>query len=86
MATHSSILACQVPWTEEPDGLQSMGSKRVRHNLALTQQQHTPTSKVLFKGLAACFGHMESRAQLVFILHQLTIHLKSRIYVSYQAM
>ena len=27
MATHSSILAWRIPWTEEPDGLQSMGSK-----------------------------------------------------------
>ena len=32
MATHSSILAWEIPWTEEPGGLQSMGSKRVRHN------------------------------------------------------
>ena len=32
MATHSSILAWRVPWTEEPGGLQSMGSQRVRHN------------------------------------------------------
>ena len=32
MATHSSILAWRIPWTEEPGGLQSMGSKRVRHN------------------------------------------------------
>ena len=29
MATRSSILAWKIPWTEEPDGLQSMGSKRV---------------------------------------------------------
>ena len=29
MATHSSILAWKVPWTEEPDKLQSMGSQRV---------------------------------------------------------
>ena len=34
MATHSSILAWRVPWTEEPRGLQSMGSQRVWHNLA----------------------------------------------------
>ena len=34
MATHSSILAWIIPWTEEPDGLQSMGSQRVRHNWA----------------------------------------------------
>ena len=32
MATHSSILACKIPWTEEPGGLQSMGSQRVRHS------------------------------------------------------
>ena len=31
-ATHSSILAWKTPWTEEPDGLQSKGSQRVRHN------------------------------------------------------
>ena len=32
MATHSSILAWEMPWTEEPGGLQSMGSHRVRHD------------------------------------------------------
>ena len=32
MATHSSILAWIIPWTEEPDGLQSMGSQRVGHD------------------------------------------------------
>ena len=32
MATHSSILACSIPWTEEPGGLQSMGLQRVRGN------------------------------------------------------
>ena len=31
MATHSSILALRIPWTEEPGELQSMGSHRVRH-------------------------------------------------------
>ena len=31
MATHSSILAWKLPWTEEPDRLQSMGSQRVGH-------------------------------------------------------
>ena len=31
MAAYSSILAWEIPWTEEPDGLQSMGSQRVRH-------------------------------------------------------
>ena len=32
IATHSSILAWRIPWTEEPGGLQSMGSQRVRHD------------------------------------------------------
>ena len=32
MATHSSIPAWRIPWTEEPGGLQSMGSQRVRQN------------------------------------------------------
>ena len=32
IATHSSVLAWEVPWIEEPGGLQSMGSQRVRHN------------------------------------------------------
>ena len=31
MATYSSILAWRIPWTEEPGGLQSMGSQRVGH-------------------------------------------------------
>ena len=31
MATHFRILAWETPWTEEPDGLQSMGSQHVRH-------------------------------------------------------
>ena len=32
IATHSSILAWKIPWTEEPGRLQSMGSQRVRHD------------------------------------------------------
>ena len=39
MATHYSILAWKIPWTEEPGRLQSMGSQRVGHNLAIKQQQ-----------------------------------------------
>ena len=32
VTTHSSILAWEIPWTDEPGGLQSMGSLRVRHD------------------------------------------------------
>ena len=41
MATHSSILAWEIPWTEKPGGLQSMGSQRVRHDLVTKQQQYS---------------------------------------------
>ena len=41
MATHSSILAWKIPCTEELGGLQSMGSQRVRHDLATNQQQQS---------------------------------------------
>ena len=37
MATHSSILVCRIPRTEEPCGDQSMGSQKVRHDLATEQ-------------------------------------------------
>ena len=39
MATHSSILALEIPWAEEPGGLQSMGSQTVRYDSAAEQQQ-----------------------------------------------
>ena len=35
MATHASILAWRIPWTEEPGGLQATGSQRVRHDWAI---------------------------------------------------
>ena len=35
IATHSSILAWEIAWTEEPGGLQSKGSQRVGHDLAI---------------------------------------------------
>ena len=39
MSTHSSILAWEITWTEEPGRLQCAGSQRVRHDLATKQQQ-----------------------------------------------
>ena len=38
MATHSSILAWEIPWTKKPGGLQSMELQRVRNDLATKQQ------------------------------------------------
>ena len=39
MATHSSVLAREISWTEEPGGLQSMGLQRVGYDVS-TKQQH----------------------------------------------
>ena len=41
MATHSSILAWKIPWTEEPGGLESIGSKKVRHDLVTKQELYS---------------------------------------------
>ena len=47
IATHSSILAWEIPWREEPDGLYSMGLQRVSHDSTTKQQQQR-------LGLSAC--------------------------------
>ena len=52
MATHPSILAWRIPWTEEPRGLQSMGSKRVRHHRMTNI--HTQITKMRWFG-CCCF-------------------------------
>ena len=44
METHCSILAWRIPWTKEPSWLQSVGSQRVRHNLATKQPQQQKLS------------------------------------------
>ena len=45
MVTHSSILAWEIPWTEEPSGLQSTGSQsQTRHERATEQQRATANS------------------------------------------
>ena len=49
MATHSSILAWKIPWTEEPGRLQSMASQRVRHDRA-TEYTHTARMTLFVTG------------------------------------
>ena len=46
MANHSSILAWKIPWTEEPGGLQSMGSQRAGHDRAA---EHTQINTVFVR-------------------------------------
>ena len=44
MAIHSGFLPGKIPWTEEPSGLLSMGSQRVRHGYMTHQGTDSPTS------------------------------------------
>ena len=48
MATHSRILAWEILWTEEPGGLQSLGSQRVRYDLATKQNQQQQSNNEEF--------------------------------------
>ena len=45
MATHSSVLPWRIPWTEEPGGLQSMGSQRVGHDRVTSLSLSLPKRK-----------------------------------------
>ena len=61
MATHSSILAWKIPWTEEPGGLQSMGLQRVGHDWACTHMHarahtHTHTHALFLKFICTVVG------------------------------
>ena len=44
-ATHSTILAWEIPWTEEPGGLRPWGRKRIGHNLVIKQDHAKNTFK-----------------------------------------
>ena len=50
MATHSSILAWRIPWTEEPGGLQSMGLQRVRHDWMTNTTRDKGGHYIMVKG------------------------------------
>ena len=57
MATHASILTWRIPWTEEPGGLQSMGSQRVRHDWA--------TNTIVYKSFLWMVQVLESPLALI---------------------
>ena len=58
MATHSSILAWRIPWTEKPGGLQSMGSQRVGHDCFESEGELSKWNFTSYK-----------RSRVVFLLH-----------------
>ena len=65
MATHSSIPAWGIPWTEEPGGLQSMGWQSAGHDLATKQQQQMP--QILHEIYVPC--------KIILCLSEIQMHL-----------
>ena len=63
MATHSSNLAWEIPWTEEPGGLESKASQRVRHNLVTKQQRGGHTWSLCQAPLSSGFACKHPRAR-----------------------
>ena len=62
MATHSRILAWEIPWTEEPGGLQSMGSQRVGHNWSNWAEQQNK-NKIFLPGPSRDGQSTETRSR-----------------------
>ena len=65
MATHSSILAWKIPWTEEPAWLQSIGSQRVGDNWRTNTSLHL-----------SCFSHVQLFATLRTVAHQALLSMR----------
>ena len=66
IATHSSALAWRIPWTEEPGGLQSMGSQRVRHDWAQTQP-HMHTYPYICSPICVSISALQIRSSVPFL-------------------
>ena len=72
MATHSSILAWEIPWTEELGGLQSMESHRVGHDLAT--KQHAGAAKHRQTEDRASSSLYITRGLILYIRSGVTLH------------
>ena len=75
MATHSSILAWKIPWTKEPDGLQSRGSQRIIHDWANIQNYILlwPGIWLLFINVPIMWG----KSALILFIGYLSIYLSN---------
>ena len=73
MATHSSIVAWRIPWTEEPGGLQSMGSQRTGHNWATMHSTASPNAVV-------CWGARGSGFSVCIWKVHISVHNKDVLF------
>ena len=74
MLTHSSILAWEIPWTEDPGMLQSMGLQREGHDLATIQQQHLSKKDIWFSSVQL-LSHVQLFATLWTAVHQASLSI-----------
>ena len=82
VATHSSIPAWKIPWTEEPGGLQSMGSRRVRHNWMTKHMLNGMfQASVVFSTLFTLTGMVSSSSFYLFFQTQLRNYLLQETWV-----
>ena len=75
MATHSSILAWRIPWTEEPDGLWSIGSQRVGHNWSDLAATAAKSNHPVFWGYSLLLRYPYSICGVYFSLNKSTSYL-----------
>jgi len=75
MATHSSILAWRIPWTEEPDGLWFTGSQRVRHNWSDLAAAAAKSNHPVFWGYSLLLRYPYSICGVYFSLNKPTSYL-----------
>ena len=86
MTTHSSILAWRSPWTEVPDGLQSMGWQRVRHGWAHNTRHlnHMPFSSQKTAWTTAVSGKFQGKDNSLFCICNKFFVSKKRNYLFYE--
>ena len=77
MATHSSILAWRIPWTEEPGGLQSTGSQRVRYYWSDLASTHTDSNRHLNANFCCSLNHNSQKGEIT----QVSIEWMDKKYV-----
>ena len=75
MTTHSSVLAWEIPWTEKPGGLQSMGLHRVGHNGAHTHEGDLVHRWTRIKFLISLLSFINKEEELTMTLLQLILIL-----------
>ena len=65
MATHSNILAWEIPWTEEPGGLQSVGSQRVDMTQRVNNSNECHRVSFVAERILSCSEHTHSMLLLI---------------------